>query len=494
MPASNEGITGTWSPATISSATVGTFTYTFTPDAGQCAVATTLNVTITAPSITPTFAAINPICQDLAVPALPASNEGITGTWSPATISSATVGTFTYTFTPDAGQCAVATSLNVTITAPSITPTFTAINPICQNASAPTLPSSSNNGISGSWSGSIDTTTVGTQTLTFTPNTGQCAVPTTLTVSITAPTTPSFAPLAAVCQGSASITIPTNSTNGIVGTWSPATFSTNTAGTFTATFTPNTGQCAIGTTISLTVHPVPDVLPITDVFACNSYTLPSLTVGNYYTGPNGTGTIVAANTAITTTTTLYVFASSGTTPNCSDEESFAITITPAPVFTIEGGCIGPNYVLEVIAGNFSLTDATYNWTNSTGGFVGNTSSINVLGSGVYTVTVTIPNGTGSCNDTESFTANETTCAIPKGISPNSDGLNDNFDLTGLNVRMLSIYNRYGTKVYTKGNYTDEWYGQSDDNNELPDGTYYYVIERDGVSSKTGWVYINREIK
>ena len=33
--------------------------------------------------------------------------NGITGTWSPATINTATAGTVTYTFTPDAGQCAI---------------------------------------------------------------------------------------------------------------------------------------------------------------------------------------------------------------------------------------------------------------------------------------------------------------------------------------------------------------------------------------------------
>ena len=60
--------------------------------------------------------------------------------------------------------------------------------------------------------------------------------------------------------------------------------------------------------------------------------------------------------------------------------------------------------------------------------------------------------------------------------------------------MLSIYNRYGTKVYSKSNYVNEWFGQSDKNDELPDGTYYYVIERDTVDAKSGWIYINRQIK
>ena len=84
-----------------------------------------------------------------------------------------------------------------------------------------------------------------------------------------------------------------------------------------------------------------------------------------------------------------------------------------------------------------------------------------------------------------------TCVIQKGISANNDGLNDSFDLRGFNVRNLSIFNRYGMKVYSKGNYTDQWKGQSDGGDELPDGTYYFVIERDNGENRTGWIYINR---
>jgi gliding motility-associated-like protein len=77
------------------------------------------------------------------------------------------------------------------------------------------------------------------------------------------------------------------------------------------------------------------------------------------------------------------------------------------------------------------------------------------------------------------------------LSPNGDGDNDNFDLTSLGVRKLSIFNRYGSKVYDKANYTNQWRGQSDSDQELPDGTYYYVIEQNSGETKTGWVYINR---
>src|SRR4029453_10206898 len=113
---SNNGITGTWNPATISTAVVGTTTYTFTPAAGQCANPVSIDVTIDA-QITPVFTAIGPLCIGATAPTLPTtSNNGITGTWAPATISTAAAGTTTYTFTPAAGQCATATtSIDVTV-------------------------------------------------------------------------------------------------------------------------------------------------------------------------------------------------------------------------------------------------------------------------------------------------------------------------------------------------------------------------------------------
>ena len=84
------------------------------------------------------------------------------------------------------------------------------------------------------------------------------------------------------------------------------------------------------------------------------------------------------------------------------------------------------------------------------------------------------------------------CDIPKGISPNGDTKNDFFDLGNFSVNKLEIFNRYGIKVYTKSEYKNEWDGKSDKGQELPDGTYYYVVEFEGGKSKTGWVYLNRE--
>jgi gliding motility-associated-like protein len=109
-----------------------------------------------------------------------------------------------------------------------------------------------------------------------------------------------------------------------------------------------------------------------------------------------------------------------------------------------------------------------------------------------TIYIVATNAQG-CEDTGTLTLNAGNCTIPRGISPNNDGFNDRFDLSGFDVEQLSIFNRYGAEVFSLANYTDQWHGQSDNNNDLPTGTYYYSIQTNTGEQKTGWVYINREV-
>ena len=172
---SNNGITGTWSPALNNTATT---IYTFTPSAGQCANTTTLTISVN-PNITPTFTAVSTICSGATLAALPTtSNNGITGTWSPALNNTTTT---IYTFTPSAGQCANTTTLTISVNQ-NITPIFTSIAPICSGSTLPTLPITSNNGITGTWSPALDNTT--STIYTFTPTNGQCATTASLSITV----------------------------------------------------------------------------------------------------------------------------------------------------------------------------------------------------------------------------------------------------------------------------------------------------------------------
>lgn len=75
--------------------------------------------------IAPTFNAIPALCFGTTAPLLAAASaNGITGTWSPATVSNTE--TATYTFTPNAGQCAVTATVTITVNeTPSPTGTAT---------------------------------------------------------------------------------------------------------------------------------------------------------------------------------------------------------------------------------------------------------------------------------------------------------------------------------------------------------------------------------
>lgn len=252
-----------------------------------------------------------------------------------------------------------------------------------------------------------------------------------------------------------------------------------------------TPNCTDEESFAVTIVPSPVADAPGDVSSCDSYVLPSLGVGNYYTGPGGTGTQLAVGSTVSTSQRVYVFAQSG---SCTDENSFEISIIETPSIAITEGCDENNvYVLEAIFTDeiYTPDNASFEWTDASGASLGTGSSIVINQGGIYYVTVT-PNGGADCSVPGQINVVDTTCDVQRGISPNGDDKNESFDLTALDVRKLSIFNRYGAEVYSfNGAYTDQWEGQSAGGDELPTGTYFYMIERANGESRTGWVYINR---
>uniref|UniRef100_UPI003F6A4FB4 choice-of-anchor L domain-containing protein n=1 Tax=Flavobacterium sp. TaxID=239 RepID=UPI003F6A4FB4 len=214
--------------------------------------------------------------------------------------------------------------------------------------------------------------------------------------------------------------------------------------------TGTTPNCTNESSFEVTINTAPllDPLANTSVTACNSFVLPSLISGNsYYTGSNGSGSMLAAGSTVTTSQTLYILASSGTTPDCTSEGTYAITITNSPeIVSIEGDCIDNVYTLTATVSGAGTQAVTYEWRNSSNDVVGTNSATYVPtsdGEFTCTVSVTLANNTLCSSSATAFMVNSILCTIQKGISPNGDGLNENFDLTGLNVKKLSIFNRYG---------------------------------------------------
>ncbi len=360
---STNGVTGTWSPSSISTATAGTTAYTFTPTAGLCATTASMSVTVNA-NTTPAFTALGPYCVGATPAALPTtSTNGVTGTWSPSAINTATAGTTVYTFTPTAGLCAPTTSMSVIVNANTI-PTFTALGPYCVGATPATLPTTSTNGITGTWSpASISTGTAGSTVYTFTPTAGLCATTKTMTVVVNANTSPTFTALGPYCVGATAAALPTTSTNGVTGTWSPSSISTATAGTTVYTFTPTAGLCATTASMSVTVN-----ANTTPTFtALGPYCVgatPAALPTTSTNGVTGTWSPSAINTA-TAGTTVYTFTP--TAGLCAPTTSMSVIVNAntIPTFTALGPyCVGatpaalPTTSTNGITGTWSPTSIT----------------------------------------------------------------------------------------------------------------------------------------
>jgi gliding motility-associated-like protein len=88
--------------------------------------------------------------------------------------------------------------------------------------------------------------------------------------------------------------------------------------------------------------------------------------------------------------------------------------------------------------------------------------------------------------------------IPEAFSPNGDGLYDTFKIEGIEGKKVSvkIYNRWGNLVYQNENYRNDWNGTANiglhTGENLPDGTYYYVIDfNDGSKPVSNYLVIKR---
>jgi gliding motility-associated-like protein len=102
-----------------------------------------------------------------------------------------------------------------------------------------------------------------------------------------------------------------------------------------------------------------------------------------------------------------------------------------------------------------------------------------------TIFVKVDNGI--CFSTTSFILATKNClpTIYNFVSANNDSKNDTFFIEGLRdifVKFkLSIYNRWGTLIWTGDNNMPDWDGHANqgtllNNAEVPDGTYFYVLE------------------
>ncbi|MEN9303136.1 MAG: hypothetical protein RL264_1565 [Bacteroidota bacterium] len=204
--------TYTFSPAgpsvgaggSISGLTAGTSYNVISTNSNACLspISSSFSVAAQLPSNTSSAASSSPtVCSNNALTNITHSTTGATGigtatglptgvsaSWSSNTITISgtptAAGTYNYSIPLTGGCGSVNATGTITVTAPS-NPTFTQVGPYLSGASIPALPTTSTNGISGTWSPAINNTA--TTTYTFTPNAGQCGTTTTMIITINQP-------------------------------------------------------------------------------------------------------------------------------------------------------------------------------------------------------------------------------------------------------------------------------------------------------------------
>jgi len=129
----------------------------------------------------------------------------------------------------------------------------------------------------------------------------------------------------------------------------------------------------------------------------------------------------------------------------------------------------------------------YTWSNNE-----STEDIEAIDGGTYTITVT---DVYNCSITDSFEVKITNIAcihIYNVFSPNSDGVNDTWDIDNIDLYPeveINIFNQWGNKVFESTGYSEPWDGTLD-GNALPAATYYYTLDlKNGDTPYSGSITI-----
>jgi len=213
--------------------------------------------------------------------------------------------------------------------------------------------------------------------------------------------------------------------------------------------------CSNESSFEVTVSGTPNVDTLSNQSECGSYTLPTLTNGNYYTGPNGTGTPLNAGDTISTSQTIYIYVEIGTAPDtCNNESSFDVTITGAPnVDTLANQTICSEFILPALNnGNyFTGTNGTGTQLNA-GDIITNSQTLYI-----YNEIGTAPNTCSNessfditINDAVDFTLDDFNIIINEGtltVNMTDASIDYEYAIDDNNFQISNIFNNLTTGLH-----------------------------------------------
>ena len=492
---------------TVSSPTL-TLTQGFEQTFASCPVLSSLTVT---PNTT--------ICAGDNITVSPNISGGagpFTYSWSSgqttSTINVSPTITTAYTFTVSTSACTKTASVTVTVN--QVAPTLSASKDSICIGDMTTL--TAGGGTTYLWSPGGQTANVisvnpagNTNYIVTVTNTTGCTATDTLTISVSAPPVPGItASNQTFCLGQ---TTTLTATGGNTYNWAngpPAATNVVTplsSGNNSYTVTVSIGSCSADTFITVNVNPLP---PITALASKNNICpgdSVNLSVSGGLTYAWSTGATAAAITVFPAANITYTVTGFDNN-NCSNTALETVSIDSIVVNAGPDITICPGFTANLSAQVTStLASVIYLWTP--GSLLNDSTQQNVSATidSATTFTVTVSNGLCSAKDSVTvYTIRTTDCVIHvyNGITPNADNNNDIWIIDGISAfpkNSVEIFDRWGAKVWSGSGYNNKtvvWKGNNQSGQELPDGTYYYMIklfDTDGsvLYSGSKWVEVTR---
>jgi gliding motility-associated-like protein len=196
------------------------------------------------------------------------------------------------------------------------------------------------------------------------------------------------------------------------------------------------------------------------------------------------------NATPSSTTTYTMIAKNG---GCSDTTTVTVTVLPPPTLTV----VSPVTIQQGQTVVLSVSGASsYTWTPTSTLYNANSASPQAFPSATTTYTV-IGRGANGCLNFDSvrvIVEGDSDLIFYNTFTPNGDGVNDKWFIGNITMypnNDVYIYNRYGKQVYYAHGYTGLWDG-SNNGDELPDATYYYVVYTGTGRTYNGSVTIIRK--
>ena len=308
-------------------------------------------------------------------------------------------------------------------------------------------------------------------TLTMTHATLPCIPSQTLTCSVpcgTSTTTPTFSTTPTSYCLNDVVVLPTTSTNGISGTWSPFPVDTSTMGTTIYTFTPNPTSfpCALPTPLSITVEPItPD---FSDFSLCSGDVAPVLSP----VSPNGITGIWNPSTVDNMNSASYVFTPDSGQSCTPSTKTINVTVNPSNAILSLNWTVTDAFSKNQIVTVTNPVGANYLYQIDSGPFQPSPIFENVA-SGLHSITVNDVNGCSQLTDN-----NVLVIGYPKYFTPNGDTYNEYWNISGLSDQLncrIYIFDRYG-KLLKDISPSDSGWDGTYIGQPMPADDYWFTVE------------------